>query len=116
MKVYYAHCMSIYNTPQEQRDLKTLRRLGFKTVNPNSEKHEAGANLLGMAYFEKFADECDAIAFRALPDGSISAGVAKEIRWFRRRGKPVFELPSSILRRSISPEETKEYLQEVGER
>lgn len=36
MKVYYAHFMGIYNTPQEIRDILTLHNLGLKVINPNS--------------------------------------------------------------------------------
>ena len=35
MKAYYAHFMGIYDTPQEQKDLKTIKALGLKVVNPN---------------------------------------------------------------------------------
>ena len=36
MRVYYAHCIAIYNTPQEQRDIEALENLGFDVVNPNN--------------------------------------------------------------------------------
>ncbi len=38
---YYAHCVDIYHTPQEQHDLDALTRLGFRVVNPNSERTPA---------------------------------------------------------------------------
>jgi hypothetical protein len=127
-KVYYAHCLGLYNTPQERRDIDTLLFFDFIVVNPNcaevqekcdwikanSVQPDPGAEV--MEYFKKFALECDAIAFRALPDGSIPAGVAKEIAMFKAEDKPVIELPTAVLKRTLSVESTREYLGEVGYR
>ena len=33
-KAYYAHCLSIFNTPQERRDVAVLETLGFEVYNP----------------------------------------------------------------------------------
>lgn len=63
-----------------------------------------------MEYFENLVKSADFVAFRALPDGRIPAGIAKEISL----GKPCFELPSGIVRRIIGVAETREYLQEAG--
>lgn len=116
LKVYYAHCINLYNTSQEARDVGDLFYLGFEVVNPNMPEHQDGYKKYGMPYFEKFSIICSAVAFRALPDGSIPAGVAAEIQWFRDKSKPIFELPSSILRRVITREQTREYLVEIGHR
>ena len=128
MKAYYAHCQSLYDTAQEERDVVTLHRLGFDVVSPNStethlacEKIKAESKLTDprdevMAYFYKFAKECDCIAFRALPDGSISSGVYLEITMFQSEGKPVFEIPSGLQRRGLGLEQTREYMREVGYR
>jgi hypothetical protein len=120
--------MAIYNTPQEQRDIELLEGLGFEVLNPNSPKHikavekiqEKGKTCFGannsgvlvMEYFTNLVEKCDVVAFRALPDGRIPAGIAKEIGC----GKTVFELPSGIVKRTISIEETREYLREAGQR
>lgn len=37
MKIYYAHCMLIYNTPQELRDIEFLAKAGFEVFNPNQQ-------------------------------------------------------------------------------
>ena len=129
MKVYYAHCQAIYNTVQEQRDMDMLHKLGFEVVNPSDQVHiaevinikkqsseEQQASAQIMAYFIKIVIECDALAFRAMPDGSIGAGVFEEISMMQRMGKPIFELPSGILRRRLSIEQTREYLRECGQR
>ena len=116
MKVYYAHCVSIYGTPQERRDLGILERMGFDVANPNCQECTDGYKSEGMEFFRTFAENCDALAFAALPDGRIPAGVAKEIEMFREHGKPVVELPRGIHSRVMSVEETREYLHEVGQR
>jgi hypothetical protein len=121
LKVYYAHNMGLYGTKQEARDIETLQNLGFEVVNPSDPAICAECNKLPtsderMAFFEQFSITCDAIAFRALPDGAIPAGVAKEIDWFVVLSKPVIELPSSMKRRELSVELTREYLRDVGQR
>jgi hypothetical protein len=124
MRVYYAHCQAIYGTKQELRDLDVLMALGFEVVNPSSPEHAqmarnlkaAGQGERVMDYFVSLVDGCDAVAFRALPDGAIPAGVAKEVARAADKGKPVIELPHSVLRRTLTREQTHEYLAEVGQR
>ena len=69
-----------------------------------------------MLYFEKLTAECDAVAFRSLPDLDIPAGIAKELQVAKEQNKPIIELPSQILRRVIDVEQTREYLREIGQR
>lgn len=116
LKAYYAHCVALYNTPCEARDIKLLKDLGFEVINPNNPECTKGYKKHGMGYFRRFAKECDLIAFRALADGSIPAGVAEEIFMFRCEGKPVIEIPTGIVRRSRTVEQTREYLCEVSVR
>lgn len=122
MNVYYAHCLAIYNTPQEKRDLITLQRLGFQVTNPNSPIVQRDVELLRgagqdyMEYFRLMVEAHQALAFRALPDGTIPSGVAKEIFFAHNAFIPVFELPSAISRRSLSLQHTREYLREIGQR
>lgn len=135
MKVYYAHCLAIYNTPQEARDIALLERLGFEVYNPNNPEVADAMKRLKtkparewkwgtvdvMDYFRPLVARCDALAFRALPDGSIPSGVAKEIGFARDTlvggtGLPVFELPAAVTRRALSVEATREYLAEIGQR
>ena len=115
-KVYYAHCIAIYNTPQEKRDIEALEAMGFEVANPNSPECAEGYKRHGMEFFKQFASTCDLIAFRALPDGAIPAGVGTEILFFVEAKKPVLELPSNYLRRLMTVEQTREYLKEVGQR
>lgn len=115
-KVYYAHPISIYNTPQEQRDVERLQKLGFEVVNPNSPECDAGYRNGGMEYFRKIVADCDAIAVRGFLDGSIPAGVAKEVVMAAEAGKPMFELPSTIdfTRRTLNVDMTRAALLECG--
>lgn len=110
---YYAHCKSIYNTPQETRDYIMLKELGFFVYSPNNDFCQQLAREHGMTGFVVFMDYFDVLAFRALPDGRIPSGVFTEVTSFHG---PVIELPSSLKRRSLTYSETIEYLREVGER
>lgn len=134
---YYAHCVAIYGTPQEARDLQMLSYLGYDVVNPNSPAIDAAYNkvksdftagheLLSQYHsasdaamtliFKPIVKSVDVVVFRALPDGRIPAGVAKEILWAREFDKPVIELPHALHDRIMSVESTRDYLSEVGQR
>ena len=114
-KAYYAHCMADYDTPREEEDIKTIKEMGFKVENPNCKKHKSvvaemkrnGAKGYQiMEYFISVASKCDVIIFRALPDGSISAGVHKEIMSFVDAKRPVAELPTMQTRKAMSIRDT----------
>lgn len=123
-KCYYAHSMHIYNTPQEQRDIKTLEELGYEVINPNNiaiqldikkikEKNPDGNY---MDYFENLVANCEVLAFRANIDLRIPAGVAKEIHFAINREVKIFELPTLLESREISVEETRQILAYNGQR
>jgi hypothetical protein len=116
MKAYYAHPVSIYHTIQEVRDIKLLNALGFEVEDPNTTEHAAAYEKYGMGHFVEVAKACDLCAFRAFPSGEIGSGIAAEIAVFTAAGKPVIELPSGVLRRTLSVEETKEMLRDSGAR
>ena len=123
MKVYYAHSMGIYGTVQEKRDVEALEKLGFEVVNPADHEdivvqmREQGSDSADiMDYFVSVVEDCDAVAFRALPGGMIPAGVYKEVRKAQKTDKPVIELPSSVTMREMTVEQTREYLHEIGQR
>jgi hypothetical protein len=116
MKVYYAHCMAIYDTIQEERDIALLKKMGFEVDNPNTEHHAEGWLTHGMDYATTIVGNNDILAFRALPDGAIPAGIYKEIEIAHGLDIPVFELPSGIIRRELSLDATREYLKELGQR
>ena len=112
MIAYYAHCMEIYGTPQEARDIEIIKSLGFTVLNPNEPQHQAGCKGVGMEYFQKLVEESDLLIFRALPDGSVPSGIAKEIEW----ATIIIELPSCIDRRTLTLDQTRTWLKECGQR
>lgn len=123
MRIYYAHCLAIYDTHQERRDLATLRALGFEILNPNQAHIARTVAELKvrndpnyMDYFKGLVSTCQAFAFRSLPDGRIPAGVYKELEWASEMGLPIIELPSNVLEREMSVAATRRYLEEAGQR
>lgn len=126
MRCYYAHCLALYDTPQERRDVELLTALGFEVDNPNQptiqkrcdewKRRGRDGNQLLTGIFKPRVRRAGVVAFRALPDGSIPAGVAKELEFARAAGVPVIELPSAVRRRTLSLDATREYLKEVGQR
>jgi hypothetical protein len=118
MKIYYAHCIAIYDTNQEVRDINLLESLGFDVVNPNEEWHRKACTVgdYPMGYFIDLALSCDALAFRAIPGLGIPAGVVKEIKAAEGMMMPVIELPNSFGTRCMSVEDTRCYLKECGKR
>lgn len=124
MKVYYAHSLHLYNTPQEERDYLLLEDLGFSVINPNSFEIQQGIEEYKkehgeencMDFFRSLMDECDCLAFRAHIDGRIPSGVGYEIKYMRLAGKHVFELPTLTNNKFMEVEETRQYLQYNGQR
>lgn len=128
-KCYYAHFMGIYDTPQEQRDIKTLENLGLEVLNPNTPQTQNECKIgfknvktdkeynkaFGKIFFKKIAD-CEVFAFRALPDGRISGGVYKELQEAQRLNKIIIELPCGTFSRGMGKEDTREYLRDIGQR
>lgn len=111
---YYARPINIYGSKQDQRDIATITRCGFDPVDITAEDIQEKYASEGMSCFLEVVRGCDILFFRALPDGSIPAGVAKEIDEAQCQGIPVVELPSAISRRYLNVEQTRVYLQEVG--
>jgi len=108
MKIYYAHALNLYGTKQEVRDVQVLKDMGFTVRNPNTDE--------GMDHFARvIRDECQALAFRALPDGQIPAGIWREIAVARSKRLPIIELPS-FYNRELSVPQTRQYLEEAGYR
>lgn len=129
--VYYAHFMGIYNTPQEERDLDTLQRLGFIVINPNQKnisdeftvalanQKKGDKDGYHKAFDQVFLDRvrgCEVFAFKALPDGRIPGGVALELECAQMHCKTIIELPSGMNARKMGRDDTREYLKDIGQR
>lgn len=122
-KVYYAHFMGIYNTPQEERDIKTLEALGLKVLNPNDKVISNEFDEMDGPYEGRFSRvfldrvrSCEVFAFKALPDGRIPGGVAMELAVAQSENKIIIELPSGIHARKMGRDDTREYLSDIGQR
>jgi len=114
--IYYARPMSLYGTPQEARDISMLEAMGYAVIEFNTPEIQQAVDARGMAVFDPLVRSADALAFRAFIDGSIGAGVMQEISWAQDKGIPVFELPSRLSQRGLSPEATRAMLAELGQR
>lgn len=122
LKCYYAHSMMSYGSTIEQMDIKLLEKLGFEVENPNQPKYQKGCkdyvNVHGfsktMDYFGDIILECDILAFRSLPDGTIPSGISYEINKAKEYNIPVIEIPCSLSKRMMDYAQTKEYFTEIG--
>lgn len=123
--IYYAHGLNLYNSPQEQRDIDMLVGLGFDVLNPSDskyseefaqwrEEHPDEADY--MNYFKNLVGSCDAIAFRSLIDGSLTAGVAAEVQYAMENGMPMIELPNITSNRFLNVADTRLLLKYLGQR
>jgi hypothetical protein len=115
-RAYYARPLSLYGTPQEGRDKSLLATLGFEAVEINKPELQKAYEVTGMDVFKDSVLGASALFFRSFIDGTIPAGIAKEIAWARLAGIPVLELPSRIERRTLSVDETRITLAELGQR
>ncbi len=115
-KAWYAHPVILFGSALQKADIAHIEAAGFEVINPDDDEKQMGYRAEGMAYFEKLVDACDVLFFRAFTDGSIGAGVVKEIRWAAEAGKPIFEMPRSIDRRELSVDDTRTILIESGRR
>lgn len=116
MKAYYARPINLYNSKQDERDIKLIESLGFELVNPNKEALQERYKKEGMEVFLQALSDCNVICFRSFPDLKISAGVKKEIDKGIELGLFVIELPTVTESRILSVEETREYLTYLGYR
>lgn len=123
--MYYAHCQSIYNTVQENRDVALIGSLGWNVINPNAHVYNMHVKRMlkegfdssnVMNFFGNIVKNCKALAFRSLPDRNLSAGVGKEVAVAEAHGLVIIELPSMYDRKVIGVNETRRYLEECGQR
>lgn len=121
--VYYAHAMCTYNSRIEAFDLRTLKSMGFKVLNPNTKNVQAEYQSVKdihvksgnpMKFWQQLATSCDIFAFRALPGGKIPSGVASELTAARNAGMPIIELPTVGTDRFLSYQQTTDYFLECG--
>ena len=122
LRCYYAHTMLSYNSTIEKQDIELLERLGFEVINPNQKWIQEGCNDYiaehgrenAMDYFKEIINNCELVAFRSNPDGSILSGIAFELKYAVETAKPIIELPCSLESRMWDYPKTKKYLIEIG--
>lgn len=100
MRIYLAHPVTDYGTKRQADAIDALRKYWaeersskqLEIENPDQPHHQNGYELEGMAYFKKVVESCDRLAFMRFSDGSIGAGVGREIRWGLQSCFAVYEL------------------------
>ena len=116
MRAYYARPINLYGTDTDRRALALIASLGWSVSDPNMPETQQEYETRGMEVFKELIEGADILVFRSAVDFKIPAGVAKEIMWAKGFNLPVIEIPSRVLSRRMSIEETREYLSEVGQR
>lgn len=106
--LYFAHPVTTYGSQLERFIEKWLAQ-SYEVVNPNRREHKDAYDQLksetgdGMPYFLGLCDTCDVCAFLTFDDGSIGAGVAKEIQSFLERDAPVYAIDGNMVAPELSP-------------
>lgn len=89
--VYFAHPISTYTSPSEDRALDVLKVSGFDVVNPSDPQHQQACGN-DMKKWVTLAESCDHVAFMPFSDDSIGAGVAAEVQALYEQGKRVYRI------------------------
>jgi hypothetical protein len=113
-KVYYARCISDYNKEFDNYCIDQLTNLGFEVVDPNIFFDKDEYEDKGMKFFYEKIKECDALFFKSLTDGRITAGVYKEVLYAKHVSIPTYEITNTISKRVMDVEQTRNYLKDKG--
>jgi hypothetical protein len=115
---YYARPIVIDGSQQELLDIETIRRIGYEPYPFEEQREQAKQQYIteGLSIYKDYVRQSDLLVFRAFPDGSIGAGVAQEIAWAEEFVLPILELPRQLRRRSMSIDDTRQLLKEMGRR
>lgn len=100
MKIYLAHPVTDYGSERQAKALAALRAhfvddLGYRHLeieNPDQPHHQTGYDKHGMEYFKGVVESCWSLAFMRFTDGSIGAGVGREIGWAIKDDKMLYEV------------------------
>ena len=90
---YFAHPTTMYDTGAERQLVARFQRShpGVGVENPNQPQHGEGYAREGMDYFVHLCDRQDGVFYAPFADGTVGAGVAREVQSFLDRGAPVLE-------------------------
>lgn len=93
MKCYLAHPVTEYGgTPRQLEAIEAIEAKDWEVVNPDKPWHQEGYRQHGMGYFLELVEDCDKLAFMRFPDGTIGAGVAKEIEKALQRRLMIYDV------------------------
>ncbi|MGH8462585.1 MAG: hypothetical protein ACRER5_00480 [Pseudomonas sp.] len=129
MRIYLAHPITDYGTARQSQAIAALKShfadLGrpLEIENPDQPHHQSGYASGGMDYFRGVVESCHGVAFMRFPDGSIGAGVGKEIRWgylnssrmYEVFGGKVYPLTGDMPTPILSVEDTRATLRQLRE-
>lgn len=111
--IYFAHPVSLYDTPFEAKLEQLIKKAfpEYEIENPNTKLHARGYEKEGMKYFTTLCKDLQAICFTTFADGTIGAGVAREIETFLEEGKAATGVifPECRVVRLTSPEDLKSF-------
>jgi len=89
---YFAHPITTYGSKAEEEILRRSSVLFKEVINPNTEEHRQNYDKQGMSYFmQKVVPKTKAIVFLAMPNGTIGAGVAKELQYYMKHDYDIIE-------------------------
>lgn len=86
LRCYYAHSMKIYDTPREQKELQTLRKLYTRVICPNNDIGECSKGMRAYCNIVSWAD----VVVVSEYEGCIGAGVFTEVIRALNSQIPVF--------------------------
>ena len=102
--LYFAHPVNVYNTPLEQKLLREISIIfsAWDIENPNQPHHQEGYKTWkkekgnGMLYyFEDVLPKMDGGIGLTFLDGKFGKGVAGELEFLFKAGKPIWEINNS---------------------
>ena len=97
-RIYFAHPVTDFGGSSRQKTaIEAISAIGASVENPDQEHHARSYQAAGMDYYRDVVQSCDGLAFMRFHDGSIGAGVGREIDWAIEADLPVWEVFGSQL-------------------
>lgn len=98
-RCYLAHPITEYGGSERQAmAVSTIKARGWTVVTPDEAGHQEAYEREGMSHFISVVETCDVLAFLRFPNGTIGAGVWREIETMFRLNRPVFEVETGKLK------------------
>lgn len=116
MKAFYSRPINLYGTLEDQRNIDSIKSLGYEVIDTESEEIQAEYSRKGMDVFFDLIKNTDVLFFKCALNMQITQGVYKHIVFASDNGIPVLEIPTILNARVMSLEDTRKYLQLTGKR